>query len=311
MLRVRHLLRRLWPVVGLLMLCLGVYLVSREVRHHGLHAVVQEVARIPAHRLAAAAACVVGSYLALTGFDTLGLLWAGHPLPWRRAAFASFVGLSIGHNIGLGGLGSGTLRWRVYSTWGLSGGQVARVVVFSGLTVALGLATLAAVVLLVRPAALGVAPPLAPVLGVVVLAGIVVWLAGKPLGVRPLRLGPLRLAPLSPRLAAAQLALGTANYLLEAGVLYQVLAAFQAPGYLALVGVFVAATVAGMASHAPGGLGVVEAVVLALLPGVDVIAALLAYRLLYFWIPGLVGAGCLVGFEWTRRRRTMRPAAAR
>jgi len=41
------------------------------------------------------------SYLSLTGFDYLGMRYAGARLAYRRAALASFTGLSIGHTLGL------------------------------------------------------------------------------------------------------------------------------------------------------------------------------------------------------------------
>src|SRR5690606_1118282 len=45
-------------------------------------------------------AFAAASYLCLTGFDALAVRYAGRPLPYRRVALASFVSLTIGHNIG-------------------------------------------------------------------------------------------------------------------------------------------------------------------------------------------------------------------
>ena len=71
-------------------------------------------------------------------------------LPYPKAALASFTALSLGHNIGLAALSSGAVRYRFYSRWGLSTGEVAKVIVFCGVTVGLGLLILGGAALLLR-----------------------------------------------------------------------------------------------------------------------------------------------------------------
>ena len=48
--------------------------------------------------------------------------------------------------------------------------------------------------------------------------------------------------------------------------------------------------VTSLVSHVPGGLGVIETVVLYLLPGANVIGALIAFRAIYFLLPLAIGA---------------------
>ena len=81
-------------------------------------------------------------------FDWLGLRYAGHPLAYRKAALASFTSLSLGHNIGFAALSSGAIRYRFYSRWELDPEGVAKVVVFCGVTVGLGLMILGGIALL-------------------------------------------------------------------------------------------------------------------------------------------------------------------
>ena len=83
---------------------------------------------------------------------TLGVRYAGRPLPYRRTALASFCALSLGHTIGLAALSSGTIRFRFYSRWGLSAGQCAAVIAFCAATVVLGLASLGGAALLLDTA---------------------------------------------------------------------------------------------------------------------------------------------------------------
>jgi glycosyltransferase 2 family protein len=60
--------------------------------------------------------------------------------------------------------------------------------------------------------------------------------------------------------------------------------------YLEVAAVYVLANVTSLISHVPGGLGVIEAVVLYLLPGANVIGALIAFRAVYFLLPLTIGA---------------------
>lgn len=104
--------RRLLPLLVVLALVARVFLVWREVRPYGLAGMLQAIGAIPHDRVALAGPCAAASYATLTLFDWLGLRYAEHPLPYPRAALASFVALSIGHTLGLAPLGSGALRAR-------------------------------------------------------------------------------------------------------------------------------------------------------------------------------------------------------
>jgi len=77
-----------------------------------------------------------------------------------------------------------------------------------------------------------------------------------------------------------------------------------------VLAVYMAAAVAGMLAHAPGGIGVVEAVTLAALPGAETIAGLLAFRAIYYLVPLALGGAALACFElFAVRRKAARTAA--
>ena len=83
------------------------------------------------------------------------------------------------------------------------------------------------------------------------------------------------------------------------------------PGYLVVLGVFLASFSLALLSHAPGGLGVLEVTFLAAmpeLPKVDVLAALIVFRAFYLLLPFALSLLVVLGFEWTqwRQRREQR-----
>src|SRR5690606_25886258 len=90
-------------------------------------------------------------------------------------------------------------------------------------------------------------------------------------------------------LAAGQVAVGTLNFAFVAACLHQLLLAFSEISYLKVAAVYVIANVTALISHVPGGLGVLEAAVLYLLPQSSAIGALVAFRVVYFFIPLALG----------------------
>src|SRR5258706_6189152 len=144
-------MRRWMPWLSALLVLGALVLVAGVLRQFSWAQVAQSLHRLSASNLALAVLFTAGSYLALTGFDYLGLRYAGRRLPYRLVALASFTSLSIGHTVGLSPLSSGAVRYRFYARYGLSPGAVANVILFSAATVALGELGLAAIALLANP----------------------------------------------------------------------------------------------------------------------------------------------------------------
>ncbi len=131
---------------------LAAFLLHRIFREYSWQEFQSALASAPKMRLAAAIRFAAASYLCVTFFDWLASRYAGFSMPWRRAAHASFTALSLGHNIGFAALSSGAVRYRFYTLWGMSREGVAKVILFCGATVALGLLTLIGFTFLLRSA---------------------------------------------------------------------------------------------------------------------------------------------------------------
>lgn len=318
----RHLLKIL---VGAAILFAAV-LVYNSFRRYTLAEIEQSILSIHGFRLVAAFGFVILSYGCLSLFDTLAVRYAGKPLAYRRTALASFTSLSIGHNIGMAALSSGTVRYRFYSRWGLSGEDVAKVILFCGVTVGLGLATLGGLALLLdlagRDDLLGLDRGQRMTIGIVCLGVPAFYLAVCAFVRRPLPIRSWRFVPPSLPLAIGQIIVGTLNFICVSAALYELLAAFTEAGFLDVATAYVTANLGALISHVPGGLGVLEAVMLNVLPvadnvsgfgdpaagnaaatGTAAIGALIAFRVLYFLIPLAIGVPTLLVSEAYYRRR--------
>jgi len=303
-------LRYLLPLVGLAAFAGAAYLLYRNLQKYDLGEIGGAIRAISTGEIALGACFAAASYLTLTGFDALAARYARVALPYRTTAFVSFVSMSIGQNIGLSGFGSSALRYRLYSTWGVHVADIARIILFYGLTIILGLITLTGLACLFLPSLAGeltaLPRPVTMAIGALCLLVTAVYLAIAAFRKRPIRLRRAAIEVPSFRLAAAQVALGTANFALVAGLLHQLLTTVTEASYVAVVAVYVVATAASLLSQVPGGLGVLEAVVVSLVPGADVFAAVIVYRVLYFLGPLVIGGSLFALSElWPPRPGTV------
>jgi uncharacterized membrane protein YbhN (UPF0104 family) len=286
--------RTLKALLVLAVVALAGFVLHRILSRYSLDEIAASVSAIPTPRLLLAGVFAAMSYLCLTGFDYLALHYVGRPLPYRQAALASFVSLSLGHNIGIAALSSGAIRYRFYSRWGLSGGEVAKVILFCALTVGLGLLVLGACALLIRPdiagQIIGVGRLEAIALGAACAALAAGYLAAAAYIRHPLRIGRWSLELPPPRIALAQLVIGPLDFAFVAACLHQAILGVADVGYFAVACAYVLGNVASLISHVPGGLGVLESVVMFLLGNSGVIGALLVFRVVYFLVPLAIGS---------------------
>lgn len=293
--------KRFIPPFAFVIFCIAAYLLYRALSAYEHAEIVEAIFAIPRPRLALGALFVAGSYFSLTLFDTLAIRYIGAKLPYRRIALASFTALSIGHTLGVAAASSGAIRYRFYSRWGISAGDIARIILFCAVTVSLGLNTLMGLALLlqanVAAKLLGFNPASAIALGVVCLMLTALYVALAAVLRRPLAIKRWEL-PMPPiKLALAQIFVGTIDLCFVAAALYELFRATVSVGYFAVATVYVLANVASVVSHVPGGLGVLEAVVIHVLPEVSVIGALVVFRFIYFLVPFTIGAALFATYE--------------
>lgn len=304
-------LKRLHPWIATTAFALAAFLVYRALQPYSMGDIAASLSEISLRHLAFGAAFTVASFVCLTGSDTLAVRYTGSDLPYRKIALASFTSLSIGHTLGFAALSSGAVRYRFYTGWGLSAGDVGRIILFCGSTVMLGLLTLGGLASVIRPGRVadlfGLGPRVVSAIGVLLLLLVGIYLALAAFVHRPIRIRDFELPVPRLRLALGQIVVGTSDFLLVAAVLHQMLSASTTISYFLIAAVYAMANVTAIITHVPGGLGVIEAIVLSLVPGANVVGALIAFRALYYLTPFVIGGVVLAIVEVVRRHR--RPAA--
>src|SRR5688572_7550381 len=286
--------RVVMPTLAVAIVSLAAFLLYRTLSNYSLGEIEAALLSIPLKSIALMILFAAASYLCLTGFDWLALRYVGRDIPYSKVALASFCSLSLGHNIGFAALSSGAIRYRFYTRWGASAGDIAKIIVFCGMTVGWGLAVLGGCAILLRPELAaritGLAEGILILLGAALLALAALYIALSAWRQKPVRVWKWRIEVPSLRLALAQIVIGPINFAFVAACLYHALAAVEKVSYFEVAAVYVIANVTSLISHVPGGLGVIEAVVVYLLPSANVIGALIAFRAVYFLLPLMIGA---------------------
>jgi phosphatidylglycerol lysyltransferase len=289
----KQVIRSVGPLLGLILFAVALLVLHRELKEYSYHDVMRSLGELSALHIYMALALTLLSYLVMTGYDSLALRYIRYPLPYRKIAFASFIGYSFSMNIGLSMIAGGSVRYRLYSAWGLSAAEITKVIVFCTVALWLGLFSLSGTIFLIEPVAVPSMLHLAfysrHPLGIAFLAPASGYLLLCAWRKRPLKIGGWEFSLPSVGLSLSQIAVSSLDYALAGSVLFALLPSQGTPSYPGFLPIFLLAQVAGVLSQVPGGLGVFETVILTLLSPVvpvgSLLGSLLAYRAIYYLLP--------------------------
>jgi len=310
-------LHRFGPVVGLVLFLAALWVLHGELRHYSYRQVLDQFRSLPSSRVALALLLTIASYVLLTGYDTLGLWYARHRLPYRKTALASFVGYAFSNTVGYSLISGGSVRLRLYSGWGLSAIKITQVIAFCGVTFWLGFLSLAGAVFsaeaVTLPASLHLPFASARPLGVLFLMLVVGYFAVGVMRKKPFRIRGLEFPVPGSHLLAGQLVVSCLDWATVGAILYCLLPGGAALSYPAFLGIFLMAQILGVVSQVPGGLGIFESVMLVMLapylPAATVLGSLLAFRIVYYVVPLTAAALVLGVHELVQRREGVRRVA--
>jgi len=303
-------LRAVMALSSVIVFGLALWVLHRALRNYDLADITHVFHHTSATMVALAVGASLASYLALTCFDSLAVRYVGAALPYRQVALASFISQAISHSTGFAALTGTSIRYRLYSGAGISGGDVARIVAFCALTFGLGATTTVAGAMVFEPHPISLAvglPPLAlRLIGGALLAGLLLYVFATTQGARVVKLWRWSIPLPSWKMTAGQIVLAAGDLALAAYALYVLLPAHGLPGFAAFLGLYAVAILVGVISHVPGGLGVFEGLMVLMLPHLppsSILGALVVYRLIYNLLPLMLAALMLGFYELWRRSK--------
>jgi len=302
--------------VGLVFLG-SMWVIGRELSGFEYAEVWAYLTDLPLSYVLTAGGLTAKTFVVLAGYDALALRYIDASLSTRRIAFSAFIGYAVSQAIGNPILTGGSVRYRLYSLWGLTPTQVAKAILFAGASFWLGFCTLGGMVFLFEPLALAdifELPGSTALIGGLCLLPVATYVGAAVFREQPfaiwgwsLKVPPLWMLPV-------QVGLAIGDLLLASSVVYVLLPPEIGVSFPHLVAVYLTALLAGLVSHVPGGLGVFESIMLLLLtpeiPPPTVLGALLAYRGIFHLLPLMIAMLAFGTYEVRRGLRERRDAEA-
>jgi phosphatidylglycerol lysyltransferase len=291
-------------VASIAIASLAAYVLFRTFERISVADVLRSMRATPMQLLLLASACAAGAFLTLAVYEIAVVRYVKHCIGPARPMLTAFIAFPLGHAIGQAVLSGGALRYRMYSPAGFSATEVGATVLMAGLPYLLAFGLLFDLALVFG------AERLAPLfrlssgwllaLGLLGLAKDLGYLAFVRLRKAPIRLGGWAVRVPSLGMTALQILVGTLDIVLVSSVLYLLLPDSAAIAFLPFVAVYLASVLVGVLSHVPAGLGVLESMLLLLLPHVppaELLAAVLLYRVIYEIVPVLLALALWGTFE--------------
>lgn len=299
--KAKQILKRIISYAGVFFFVLAAFMLWWQLRNYTLRDIFHALLMIPKGDLLAACITCLVSYLVLSLYDYLALKYVGGKVSWWKWMLAGILGFAISNNAGNALVSGGTIRYRLYTRWHISGGDIFKMLTFSGITFFLGFSAILIIGYFMVSSNILNQSTGANVsitsLFIISLSVVIAYFAitllfrGK-----SLKIGKLRFHVPTTKMAFFQMVIGIADGLLAGLVLYFCLIPFVQIPFWTYIGIFVIAQAMGVFSQVPGGLGVFETIFLLILPsGMDkanIFAGILAYRVIYYVLP-LIGAGGL------------------
>jgi uncharacterized membrane protein YbhN (UPF0104 family) len=307
--RLARVRRAAFRIIPILLLIAAAWVLWREFHKLSFEDVLHAVAGWGALDIVLALVLSVASFALMAVIEWVGLRWTGARVPLRTVVLGSYLANAIAHAIGANFLISGAIRARTYDRHGVTLTQVAAATVFAAASFGVGLAALSGGGLLLASRAeldaTAITPLVARALGAALVAASLGYVVLCALLRRPFQVFKRSITLPDVWDAIAQLVLGVVDNAIAAAILWILLPA-AGPSYVTFVGAYAVACIAGLISSVPGGAGVFESAMAALLPSVEaaaLAAAFLGYRLAFYILPLMI-AFLALAIDWARHRKS-------
>ncbi len=282
--------------IPLLIVAIGIYVLHKLASEVHWRDVKADIAHSSWKTLGFAFFWTALSFLAIAFYDVLAVRSvAKGKIPDTIAGLAGASGSAISNLLGFSYLTGTAVRYRLYAALGLDLSSVSGVIATSWVAFWMGLTLILGLLLTLHPSGLSTVLPLNTItetaIGVVLLlaiAGLYIWLSRS---ARRLSIAGFSFALPGVRLAGGLTIVAILDITGAAMTLYVLMPADLVQSYPYFFVVYIGAIAFGILSHAPAGLGVFEATLIAGLGAAgrsDVLAALLLYRLIYTLLPFLI-----------------------
>ena len=306
----KKILHRITPYIGIVLFLAAIGVAHQELKSHTIAEIVTALRQLPLSVIILGILLTGVNYLFLTGYDFLALHYLGRVISAKHVVPASLISFAVSNNTGQALISGSSMRYRFYNRWGLSGLDILKFSLFLSLMYTLGAATLFCISTVTSARTLVSALPVARTAHVLAwgcMAGLTAYWYVILVRKKPFRLKDMEFYLPGPGLSLAQTVIAMTDLVLSSVILYIFLRVHVDIPFHTFLYVYIAAQIFGLFSQIPGGLGVFEGSFLYLLggtvPASPVFAALLTFRVVYYFLPLLLAGVGLFAYELKQHRK--------
>ncbi len=176
----QEILKKISYLLPIAIFALSLWVLDRQLQPLQLTEILVSFAGIEPLSVVFASAFTFLSYIALISYDFLAMRYIGQSVLYKEILRSSFTSTSISYSIGFNPLTGGSLRYRLYSAYGLTVLQIGKVITFCSITFWLGICFVGGSLLsfypIDLPASLSFYEIYLRVLGVCLLFGLIIYL---------------------------------------------------------------------------------------------------------------------------------------
>lgn len=308
----KKLIHRFISFFGIILFATALWVLYHELKEYHYRDVLHQLNEISRNRILLALFLTIGSYCVLIGYDFFALRYINHPLPYSKITVAGFIGYAFSNNIGISMLAA--IRYRLYSSWGLSSVDIMKIIAFCGLAFWLGIFMVGGIIFILEPLEIPHTIHLRFIsesyLGILFLIFIAGYLSFSILRKRPFNVLKWEFTIPSIKFSLSLLTIACLDLISNGSVLYVLLPTTATISFPKFMGIFVLSQIAGLISQVPGGLGIIETVIILFLsptlPAPSVLGSLLAFRGIYYLLPMCFAAILLGIHEFLQRKESFK-----
>lgn len=305
----KKIFNKLKPYLSALFLALVGYLVYESLSEVSWEEVKSALFKVSIPTVLLCFALAMLNYLILSSYDYLGFRYLKIPkINYKKIYPSAFISYAFNLNLGalVGGLG---FRYRIYSGWGVDKSKIPLIMLFSTLSNWLGYTVIISFILFFRTREIQNLISL-PTWSIYLCGGLTfsISLGYLFLCLRRFELNIKKIHFKFPefKMALTQLALSMGQWLIASTIIYLLLQSFEASiSFEQVLFTAMIASVAGVLTHVPAGLGVLEAVFLRMnfeISSSLILVALLSYRFVYYLLPLFIAIPSYLSLEYFQKK---------
>ncbi|OEG70669.1 hypothetical protein ATZ36_16955 [Candidatus Endomicrobiellum trichonymphae] len=291
--------------LGFLVFIGALILLHDQLKNLNYADIINALKAIPVLRITIALFLSLSYYLILGGYDVVAFKYIDLkvPLSFKDILFTCFISNVLGNNTGYSMFFGGSIRYRLYSIYNVSMVDVTKVLLFSSMTIWIGLLTVGGLIFTFAPVSLERtfgSSFTTRAIGLFFIAVLVLYIFLSTLHSKPIKIFKWSVAFPDIKIVSSQILLATCDWLIASFILYILIPGVEI-SYFVFLKVFLVSQLLGIISQVPGGMGVFETAFSKLLPNSannpEIIVGLLTYRVIFYFFPLLIALALLCAFE--------------